>query len=853
MKKLKTAVVSMFVCAVAATCFAACRDDKKPEEPKTLAAPEIVLNDDFSVSWEAVNDATAYVVNVNGDDLKAQQTLTFDALAAVNTYTVKVKAKNDEAVSDYSAPVTYSVFGVTLAEGEGYELQGAATVYGGKDYSFTLTLAGEAYEGSVPVVKANDEVLTEADGKYTVTNVSSALNITVEGVAKRTFAVSIPSGDGYTVTGESEATYGEDFSFTVAKNAGYDQSTLTVKVNGEAVTEENGKYTVKNVKTVLNITVEGAAKNQYAVTLPSSVAYTIAGAEKAVHGEEYSFTLEVKDGYDTANLTVKANGALLTVGADGRTYTVENVTGALEITVEGLNIRTYAVTLTAGEGYTLSGSATAEHGADYTFTFTLNEGYSKSSPIVKANGTALTAAADGKTYTVKNVTAALEITVEGITINTYKVSVAEGTGFTVTGARETTAEHGAQAQFTIAAQNPEDEIRVFNGETEVTGIGNVYTLSNITGDVTLTVKVYDLAAQFALNVNAAVTEADGVITIASSNIQVSAAYLKKLTDAGYTHMKFSIDVTNGDDILICHSGTWSKYYRVLSVSGDTARIDLTEFTDEENTYAINIEGRGSSSASLAVSEITLYKSAETVKWTKSNSNIYCAEEDGFIVLETRAAGNDAHILSSTEWWAKYANNSAAADVSQRSVILSGKYLSAGSNNRGAVFGGFGGAAGTIGGTANTEIVTGYMNNLTYAEGNKFYYGLDKEGVYALKVSEFVSNRNSDGGFSYTDLGGNRFKISTPKDDAGFKLVNVNTADYIAQGYTSVTVTISGASNVVWLGNDTWGGDDKYIIGVSENENWTGRIDLTDARMAGKFFTMQFGQETDVIITVTFNK
>ena len=559
MKKLKTAVVSMFVCAVAATCFAACSDDKKPEEPKTLAAPEIVLNDDFSVSWEAVNDATAYVVNVNGDDLKAQQTLTFDALTAVNTYTVKVKAKNDEAVSDYSAPVTYSVFGVTLAEGEGYELHGAATVYGGRDYSFTLTLAGEAYEGSVPVVKAN--------------------------------------------------------------------------------------------------------------------------------------------------------GALLTVGADGRTYTVENVTGALEITVEGLNIRTYAVTLTAGEGYALSGSATAEHGADYTFTLTLNEGYSKSSPIVKANGAALTVAADGKTYTVKNVTAALEITVEGITINTYKVSVAEGLGFTVTGARETTAEHGTQAQFTIAAQNPEDEIRVFNGETEVTGIGNVYTLSNITGDVTLTVKVYDLAAQLALNVNAAATEADGVITIAAANIQISSAYVKKLTDAGYTHMKFSIDVTNGDDILICHSGTWNKYYRVLSISGDTARIDLTEFTDEENAYAINIEGRGSSAASLAVSEITLYKSAETVKWTKSNSNIYCAEEDGFIVLETRAAGNDAHILSSTEWWAKYANNSAAGNASQRTIILSGKYLYAGGNSRGALWGGASAAVSSVGGTANTEIVTEYMNNV----------------------------------------------------------------------------------------------------------------------------------------------
>ena len=580
------------------------------------------------------------------------------------------------------------------------------------------------------------------------------------------------------------------------------------------------------------------------------MAYTIAGAEKAVHGEEYSFTLEVKDGYDTANLTVKANGALLTVGADGRTYTVENVTGALEITVEGLNIRTYAVTLTAGEGYALSGSATAEHGADYTFTLTLNEGYSKSSPIVKANGAALTVAADGKTYTVKNVTAALEITVEGITINTYKVSVAEGLGFTVTGARETTAEHGTQAQFTIAAQNPEDEIRVFNGETEVTGIGNVYTLSNITGDVTLTVKVYDLAAQFALNVNAAATEADGVITIASSNIQVSAAYLKKLTDAGYTHMKFSIGVTNGDDILISHSGTWNKYYRVLSISGDTARIDLTEFTDEENAYAINIEGRGSSAASLAVSEITLYKSAETVKWTKSNSNIYCAEEDGFIVLETRAAGNDTHILSSTEWWAKYANNSAAGNASQRTIILSGKYLYAGGNSRGALWGGASAAVSSVGGTANTEIVTEYMNNVSYAEGNQFYYGLEREGVYALKVNEFVSNRNSWGGFSYTYADETTFTVTLFNEG---KIVNVNTQDYIAKGYTKCVITAGEyTGGQIWVGNDNWSGG---MFGLDSGKSK--ELDLTMFTENNPYLQIYCSNDTatrtTVRITCTFSK
>lgn len=354
MKKFKTAVVGAFALALAATCLAACENDSDREEPKTLAAPEIVLNDNFSVSWQAVAEATSYVVNVNGDDLKAQEALTFNALTAVNSYTVKVKAKNDEAVSDYSEPITYSVHGVTLGSGEGYELHGADTVYGGKDYTFTLEITSEAYEAAALAVKVNDTLLTEADGKYTVKNVSSDLNITVSGVEKKTYAVTISTGEGYTVSGAAKAVYGEDYSFAVAKAAGYDQSSLIVKVNGETVAEENGKYTVKNVKTALEITVEGAAKNQYAVTAPAeSVAYTFTGNAKAIHGEAYTFTLVVKESYDTANLKVKANGNELTAAADGKTYTVENVTGAIGITVEGLNIRKYNVTLSAGDGYTL--------------------------------------------------------------------------------------------------------------------------------------------------------------------------------------------------------------------------------------------------------------------------------------------------------------------------------------------------------------------------------------------------------------------------------------------------------------------------------------------------------------------
>lgn len=68
---------------------------------------------------------------------------------------------------------------------------------------------------------------------------------------------------------------------------------------------------------------------------------------------------------------------------------------------------------------------------------------------------------------------------------------------------------------------------------------------------------------------------------------------------------------------------------------------------------------------------------------------------------------------------KYADNPAAANVSQRTVILSGKYLYAGGNSRGAVWGGAGSPVSVIGGTANTEIVTEYMNDVPYSEEISF--------------------------------------------------------------------------------------------------------------------------------------
>ena len=354
-------------------------------------------------------------------------------------------------------------------------------------------------------------------------------------------------------------------------------------------------------------------------------------------------------------------------------------------------------------------------------------------------------------------------------INTYTVTVAAGEGFTAEKTSET-VNHGKNASFAIVPVNAEDVIKVFNGEEEVAYEDGAYVVKNVTADAELTVKVYDLASQMFLAINLPMTENDGYVSITCRTIRIDAAWVEKLIKAGYTHIKYNLKLTGGVDIALTHNGTWDKFWRILDAT-DTARIDLAEFTADGNYYSWSMEVRDSS-ANQTEGTVELYKpilikSEETVKWTKSNTSVYCAEEDGYIVLDTRCSGNDAHVVSSAEWWKRYAGNPIAGEVSQRTVVLTGKYLKAGSNSRGAVFGGAGAGVGVIGGTANIELYTEYMNNLVYAEGNQFYLGLDKEGVYQGRVGDFVSSRNAWGGFSVDFNGENSLKLTMPDGASSF--------------------------------------------------------------------------------------
>lgn len=436
-----------------------------------------------------------------------------DTLAQV-TYLVKAPEAVTVPVASGTpaAPTTYTV---TLPTGEGFTAasEQSTTVEAGQTFTFTVT-AAEGYEGT-PVVKVGDTVIEAVNGSYTITVNADVNNITVEGFAKIQEKVQIPNGapftEIYTDKGNAlkidpmgdlavnsyadvpyyrvtipvgaeiayvahpesekpimekgyscafywdlEKEYGEypDINWTKADDGGIFELPLTME-DIHTVADKSGKITgavgVYNEDPWEPICLFSFVYDYttYKVTMPKNpVGYTIdyTGSTKVVEGEPFAFTVTAAEGY-VGTPVVKANGTEIEA-VDG-TYTI-TVTEDVTITVEGLEMKTYTVTLPTSLAYTAASqqSATVAHGETYTFTVTANEGYA-GTPVVKVNGTEIEAV-DGS-YTI-TVTGNVAVEIRGIEL------VYEGYGVRASQDRTITAGEEAEVAITVEA----DEATVYN-------------------------------------------------------------------------------------------------------------------------------------------------------------------------------------------------------------------------------------------------------------------------------------------------------------------------------------------------------------------------------------------------------
>ena len=634
-----------------------------------------------------------------------------------------------------------------------------------------------------------------------------------------------------------------------------------INVNGnDLYSTENTSFSVLSVPGTYKIRVQAvnkAGKSDYSnevtyqtlgVTVPESDLYTVLGNPVVGYGMDYTFTLEIAEGCTKCEPVVEVNGQVVTPDAGGN-YTAADVTEDLTVTVKGVELNSYPVSLPAGTGYKLTGEPVAYYGKDYTFTLTLKEGYGKSQPVVKANGVEL--APRNGSYVIPNVTKPQEITVSGVTTNTYTVNLTTGRGYRISPSGAQTVLHGERVQFAVTADSPSYKLTVMADGKKLSAENGVYTISNITSDVQVTVKVSGLpaltGAQKILDAASwgtasAAYEGNGLTV--SANSVLKAAYFKDLWDAGYTHLVFTVNAKAAADnnTNFTHSGEWTRYWANFAPSVDQdVRIDLNEFHDGNIWYDLIFN-----TGTMTVSNPRAYRSAETLSWVKDNSTTYFAIEDGYYVLETR--GNDFGVTSPTQWLQKYVVEDEAG---QRTWLVYTDYIKQGDNTRSVIWG--------WGSPVSTMNIGQWMaiNNVQidgYQPGEVFSLVLDRAGVARFKISNFISNRNTWGTFSFSKVSEDSITFSGAVDQ---KLRFFPTDELIASGYTHLQVTFSGhiGDSVIYFGNDEWGAE-KYIIGVSKNEltvandyTYTANVDLS--RMNGNLFTLLVAGApvTDMTVTV----
>ena len=197
--------------------------------------------------------------------------------------------------------------------------------------NFTFSLEIPANLTGTPVVKVNGRPVAAQGGAYTVTGVTEDLEIEVTGLTVKTFTVTVPEVEGvnYEIINTAEGApatlpvpYGTPIDLRIWLDEPYDQSELSVKVNGEPMEmtkDAFGTYYLSlgeltEDKTVL---IDGVALNIWNVTEGANSSFKV--------GEGEDLTLVTDNPY-LRPLLITLDGRELTEGEDYEAIVTESDT-----------------------------------------------------------------------------------------------------------------------------------------------------------------------------------------------------------------------------------------------------------------------------------------------------------------------------------------------------------------------------------------------------------------------------------------------------------------------------------------------------------------------------------------------
>ena len=251
------------------------------------------------------------------------------------------------------------------------------------------------------------------------------------------------------------------------------------------------------------------------------------------------------------------------------------------------------VTLSEGEGYTLSGRQSVAKGMDYKFRVVFAEGYEQDENFsVTSNGKAVTET-EGDSYVVRSVTENIAIAVSGVKKTVYSVTYPESESFSVSG--DTSVEYGNSLSFGIDIANGFEtgvDFAVYVNGEEISGTGLHYSIPSVKENI-----VVQVAGVYA------VKNENGPFSVYKYAAPASIESLSAEPVAKGSDYRFSVDLTglektdgfavyvNGILLQPSADGT----YTVQNVSGD-----LTVYVTgvKEARRYIQFEGEGFTAVSV---------------------------------------------------------------------------------------------------------------------------------------------------------------------------------------------------------------------------------------------------------------
>ena len=666
------------------------------------------------------------------------------------------------------------------------------------------------------------------------------------------------AGDSY------NGTYaGYEVTFRLDLSKYFDGFTFGEDGNVMKICARTGENENKNCSLDVEIIGFEEENDKHFVTIGSRWDYKVTGDTYAEigDGESASFTIKATDAYTIDSIT--CDGA--TVTREGDVWTVSNATKDSSLNVTTHRSR-HNVIISQGTGFTADAyNKQVDEGNNVSFTITANTDWAIDAVTCDDSNVAITN--EGDVWTFSNVTKDIAVTVKvhstaAVDVE-YKVTVA-GEGFDVAETLPAISLNGADVALKITVKDGYriDNVTANNGAT-VNFDGNYYIIGNITADTEVTVATTNLAQLVAeaearianiaksadrfadyfqigawCDPNTNTFDGTSPIKFRGGTFKISRSLIDDALLAGYTHMKFHLVAvaedgsTVGNLTMITEGSAWNYYWKLYSGSEADVRLDLTSFAKEGHTtdyLTVNINNTNLSSV-LTMSAIEFFKSEETTSWTKSASNVYIANENGALVLDTVSAGNDAFAESDAEWFAKYFGQ--GNGVSQRTLkVVECATIYNGSNTRNMLYG-------WDGENKSPLPASGYLNNFT---GSTLRLAFDKDGVAQVKFDNVYANRNEwTTQFTHTD---NTITVSNTCND--YELF-FNNLDELKEKYESITFTITDTSalnGIVWF----YYNDAALPINSSDNAN-PKTITLSEATR----LMIHFTAVENITITYTLN-